>query len=308
MKCITFKNREINIAGHLYLPNEFDESKQYAALILATPGSSVKEQIGGIYAKKLARAGFVTLTFDPSYQGESGGEPRDLEEPSTRVEDIRCAVDNLMTQSFIDEARIGLIGICAGGGYAVNAALTDHRIKAISTVVATDIGRAFRQIIPMNDRLTLLAEIGKQRTAEARGASQRRDPWIPDSLKGAEAAGIDDPATLEAVTFYRESQYCHPNSTNRLLFTSFGHLLGFDALHLVPEFLIQPLEVIVGGRRGSTGQYESGETLYSLSPTTDKSFFEVDGAGHYDLYYKAQYVDQVIGERLVPFFSKHLVK
>ncbi|TVU90881.1 alpha/beta hydrolase [Vreelandella titanicae] len=305
MKRIFFRNRAIELAGIIHFPNGFDETKTYAALVLATPGSSVKEQVGAIYAMKMAEQGFVTLTFDPSYQGESGGVPRNLEDPSVRVEDIRCAVDYLMTLPFIDELRVGLLGICAGGGYAVKAALTDRRFNAIGTVVANDIGRAFREMQTREDLLKMLEEIGRQRTDEARGAEPRFDPWIPDSIKVAEAVGITDPEVLEAVTFYRESRYRHPNSSNRLLFTSYIHLLGFDAFNLVPELLTQPLQVIVGGRRGNTGQYKNGKALFNSSPAAEKDFFVVEGASHYDLYHKSDYVNQAI-ERLTLFYSKHL--
>lgn len=305
MKRISFKNRNITVVGNLYLPDSFDETRRNAALVLATPGSSVKEQIGGIYAEKLAARGFVALAFDPSYQGESGGEPRDLEDPSVRVEDIRCAVDYLVTRPFVDEGRIGLLGICAGGGYGVAAALTEHRFKAVGTVVANDIGEAFRRMLPRDALLRTLEEVGRQRTAEARGGEPRRDPWIPDSLEEARTAGIQDPELLDAVTFYRESRYRHPSSTNRLLFSSYAQLLGFSAFHLVPELLTQPLQVVVGGRRGNTGQYEAGERLYGLSPTAEKDFFVVEGAGHYDLYYKPEYVDPAV-ERLAAFYARHL--
>ena len=303
MKRVSFKNRNIDVAANIHLPKDFDQTGSYAALVLATPGSSVKEQIGAVYAEKLAERGFVALTFDPSYQGESGGEPRDLEDPAARVEDIRCAVDYLMTLSFVGEERVGLLGICAGGGYAINAALTEHRFTAIGTVVANDIGQAFRDMLP--DVRKTLEEVGKQRTAEARGVVPRRDPWIPDSLREAETAGITDPEVFEAVTFYRESRYRHPNSTNRLLFSSYGHLLKFDAFNLVPELLTQPLQVIVGGKRGNTGQYETGQRLVELSPAAEKDFFVVEGAGHYDMYYKPEYVNPAI-DRLANFYSKHL--
>lgn len=303
MKRILFKNRHIDVVGNLHVPDDFDPTRKYAALVLATPGSSVKEQVGAIYAQQLARRGFVALTFDPSHQGESGGEPRDLEDPAMRVEDLRCAVDFLVTRPFVDEARIGLLGICAGGGYAIAAAQTEHRVKALATVVATDIGAAFRRMLP--DVETTLEEVGQDRSAQARGAAPRRDPWIPDSLADANKAGITDPEVLDAVTFYRESPYKHPNSTNRLLFQSYGHILGFDAFRLVRELLSQPLLAIVGGRRGSTGQYEAGHALLELAPTKNKGLLVVDGAGHYDMYYKPEYVNLAI-ERMAEFYERHL--
>jgi uncharacterized protein len=305
LRRIKFENRGIPIIGNLHLPADFDGGLSWPALVLTTPGSSVKEQIGGVYASRMAERGFVALTFDPSYQGESGGKPRDREDPAVRVEDIKCALDFLMTQDFIDQERVGLLALCAGGGYGVNAALTEHRFKAIGTVVANDLGTAFRGFQTKPQLLETIAEVGRQRTAEARGAPVRRDPWIPDSMAEAVAQGIEDQATIEAVAFYRESEYRHPNSTNRLLFTSNSQILAFDAFSLVPDLLIQPLQVIVGGRRGSTGQYEAGERLFNLSPSKDKAFFVVDGAGHYDLYYKPEYVGPAV-DVLAPFFERHL--
>ncbi len=305
MKRISFKNGNIDIAGNIHLPADFDENRSYSALVLATPGSSVKEQIGAIYAERLAQRGFVALAFDPSHQGESGGEPRDLENPAARIEDLRCAVDYLTTLPYVDAERVGLLGICAGGGYAISAALTERRFRAVGTVVANDIGEALRRLLP--DYRQTLADVASQRTAEARGAEPRRDPWIPDSLKDAEDAGITDPDVLEAVRFYRESQYRHPNSKNRLLFISYGGILGFDAFGLVPDLLTQPLQVIVGGRRGTTGQYEAGRRLFDLSPSSAKDFFVVEGAGHYDMYYKPEYVDPAV-DRLSTFYMQYLTK
>lgn len=192
---------------------------------------------------------------------------------------LRCAVDHLMTLPYVDENRVGLLGICAGGGYAVSAALTEHRFKAVATVVASDIGKAFRRAQPVEELRRMLEAVGRQRTIEARGGAQRRDPWIPDSLAEAETAGVTDPDTLAAVHFYRESPWRHVNSTNRLYFGGLGHILGFDAFGLVPELLTQPLQVIVGGRRGTTGQYEEGERLFELA-RGPKKFYVVDGAGH----------------------------
>lgn len=145
MQKVNFKNRLWKISGNLHLPDNFNETQKYSAIVCVHPGSSVKEQTAGLYATKLAQEGFVALAYDASFQGESGGEPRYLEDPSYRVEDIRCAVDYLTTLDFVDENHIGLLGICAGGGYAANAAMTERRIKALATVVGINASRAFRE-------------------------------------------------------------------------------------------------------------------------------------------------------------------
>lgn len=305
LKSVSFKNGSIDIAGDLRVPDGFDANERYAALVIVTPGSNVKEQIGAFYGERMAARGFVTLAFDPSHQGESGGEPRDLEDPAARVEDIRCAVDFLTTLPYVGEDRIGILGVCAGGGYAVNAAMTEHRIKAVGTVVAVNLGRAFRQGDGSADAVAeTLEAVGKQRTLEARGGQPRRDPWIPDSPEEAKAAGIKDPDTLEAVDYYRTPRSCNKNSTNRLLFRSHGPLLGFDAFHLVGELLTQPIQVIVAGRLGTTFSFGDGKQLFERA-TCKKDLLVIEGAGHYEMYDQPQYVDQAV-ERLEGFYKEHL--
>lgn len=301
---VSFKNGTIDIAGDLRVPDGGD-GQTYAALVIATPGSSVKEQIGGVYGERLAQKGFVTLAFDPSFQGESGGEPRDLEDPAARSEDIRCAVDFLMTLPFVAEDRVGLLGICAGGGYAVNVALTEHRFKALGTVVAVNIGRARRWGGQTPDAVrTMLEAVGKQRTAEARGGEPRRDPWIPDSPEDARAAGIADRDLLDAVDYYRTPRGFNQNSTNRRYFTSLGPMIGFDAFHLVGELLTQPVQVIVGGRLGTTFSFADGKTLFELA-NNRHGFHVVEGARHYDLYDKSPYVEEAV-DKLDEFYKQYL--
>lgn len=142
MKCITFPNRNITVAGNLYLPAGFNAMKKYPAVIVGHPAGGVKEQTAGLYARNLAQAGFVTLAFDASYQGESGGEPRGLEDPAVRTEDFRCAADYLSSLPYV--GNIGAMGICGGGGFAIAAAITDHRIKAVAGVSAVDLGQLRR--------------------------------------------------------------------------------------------------------------------------------------------------------------------
>ena len=305
MEKVTFKNGGITLAGNIRFPDGFDANQQYASLVISTPGSSVKEQIGACYGEKMAKKGFVTLAFDPSYQGQSGGEPRDLEDPAARVEDIRCAIDFLTTLSYVGENRIGVLGICAGGGYAVNAALTEHRIKAVGTVVAVNVGRARRQGAGSVDVIAKMLEaVGQQRTLEARGGQARRDPWIPDTPEAAVAAGITDRDVLDAVEYYRTPRGYSEYSTNRVLFKSQALMMGFDAFHLVEELLTQPLQVVVAGRVGMTGSYADGKQLWERA-NSQKNLLVIEGAGHYDMYDKTEYVDPAVNS-LAEFYGKYL--
>lgn len=304
LRRVTFKNDGKEIVGHLRLPEGFREQGRFAAIVVVGPGSSVKEQAGAVYADRLTGRGFVTLVFDPSYQGESGGLPRDFESPAVRVEDIRCAVDCLVMLPFVDEEAIGLLGICAGGGYAVNAALIERRFKAVGTVVANDIGAAFRRMLPQANAVEdLLVAIGRQRTAEARGGNRRCVPWLP-SLAEARAAGIGDPSLLNAIDYYATPRGHKDSRSNQRLFVGDALLLGFDAFHLVSELLVQPLQVIVGGKLGTTFSYEAGKALWARARNR-KDFVAIEGADHYDMYDRAEYVDQAI-EPLVALYDEHL--
>ncbi|MBL8527664.1 MAG: alpha/beta hydrolase [Burkholderiales bacterium] len=174
MKKVNFKNRSITMAGSLNQPQGFQDGTRYPAIVVVHPAGGVKEQTAGAYAQRLADAGFVTLAFDASYQGESGGEPRYLDEPMNRVGDIYSAVDYLTTLPFVDAGRIGILGICAGGGHSVKAASLDRRIKAVATASAANVGNAARKgwdgKSPLSALPATLEMLVKQRTAEAAGA------------------------------------------------------------------------------------------------------------------------------------------
>jgi fermentation-respiration switch protein FrsA (DUF1100 family) len=184
---ITFPNQFTSMAGCLFTPPNMDKSKKYPALAVAHPFGGVKEQTAGICARKMAEKGYVTLAFDASHQGESGGYPRDTENPAERMEDIRCAVDYLTTLPVVDEDRVGLLLVCAGGSYVMAVAPTEMRAKAIASVSLWDLRLTAREgwPAPGYDRAGVLVEIGKQRTAEARGLSVRRDDGIPKRFRKA---------------------------------------------------------------------------------------------------------------------------
>lgn len=292
-----------DLAAVLHLPD--GESDAYPVVVLSTPGSSVKEQIGANYASRLAARGIAALVFDPAYQGASGGEPRDLEDPYRRGEDISYAIDALTLEPGVDADRIGVLGICAGGGYAVHTARTDHRIRAVGTVVAGNMGESWRSpAFAPDGPAAALDALAAARTEEVRAGKETRLNWLPDTLEDAAAAGITDIDNTQAITYYRTPRGGHPGSTNRRLARSDALLLGYDAFHLVDQLMTQPLQVIVAGRKGVTGSYEAGLKLWELAPSP-VDLMVVEGAGHYEMYDVPEYVDQAV-DRLADFYREYL--
>ncbi|MGW4506825.1 alpha/beta hydrolase [Streptomyces sp. NPDC004436] len=302
MDAITFPNGQITMAGNLYLPDGLDRTTRHAAIVVVHPGGGVKEQAAGLYAGKLAEQGFVALAFDASYQGDSGGEPHHLEDPYARVDDVRAAVDYMQTLDFVDPERIGTLGICAGAGYSVNAAMTDYRIKALTTVSAVNIGTNFRRGWYGTDSdaaaVPTLQAVAQQRTAEAsQGAEPTYLPYVP-----AEPDENTPRDLVEAGDYYLTPRAQHPNAKNKFLFTkSVSRIFTFDAFHMVEDLLTQPLLVIAGSEAGSL--WMSTE-LHGRARTT-KELRLVEGGTHMDFYDIPKYVDQAISAA-TPFFDEHL--
>ncbi len=297
---VTFKNNGLNMAGNLYFPTNFDKSKKYAAIISVHPGGGVKEQTAGLYAQKMAEQGYVALAFDASYQGESGGEPRFLDNPMNRVGDIYSAVDYLVTLPYVNADRIGAIGICAGSGATVKAAMTERRIKALATVSAVDVGAAGRKGWDgkgSNNQISVLEAVAKQRTAEANGAAPMYVPYVP------EVGDLTAPRDLqEAANYYRTPRGQHPNSPNKLLFIGQSSAILFDGFGQADKLLTQPLLLIAGSEAGSLWH---SQELNEKAASKEKELFIVKGATHMDLYDVPKYVNQVVG-KMTTFFGKNL--
>ena len=300
LRAVTFKNNAINMAGNLYFPAGMDSTKKYASIVVVHPGGGVKEQTAGLYAKHLAEAGFVALAFDASYQGASGGEPRFLDDPMNRVGDIYSAVDYLVTLPYIDVDRIGAMGICAGSGATVKAAMTERRIKALVTVSGVDVGAASRRGWEGKDTLdqvAVLETIAKQRTAEANGSAPMYGRYVP------EVGDTSAPRDLqEAAVYYRTPRGQHPNSTNKVLFTSTSYAILFDGFGQADRLLTQPLLLIAGSEAGSLWQ---SQELIKKAASKNKELFIVKGATHMDLYDIPKYVDQAV-VKMTTFFVKNL--
>jgi len=308
MKTVMIRNRDMywEIAADLHFPPDFNEATRYPAIISAHPIGSCKEQTSGnVYGEALAKAGFVVIAFDASFQGASGGEPRFIEDPSLRVEDFRHVADYLVTLPYVDSDRIGVLGICGGGGYSINAAMTERRIKAVGTVVGANYGRLMRGNLSNLDPIGLLDRIAVQRTAEARGAEWHADDLLPSSVIAARDAGVHEIDVLEATEYYRSPRGAKPHGLNRSLLSHQAAAIGWDAFHLAEVLLTQPLMAVVGDKPGAFGSYRDGCEIVERAASRDKELVVAEGWSHYDLYDKPEPVGIAL-DKLIPFYRKHL--
>lgn len=300
---VTFDSAGITLAGHLYLPPGATGTRP--AIVVGHPGSGVKEQAAGLYARRLSERGFVTVAFDAAYQGESGGEPRGLEDPAHRVEDLKAAVSYLTSRPEADPDRIGALGICASGGYVLPATGSDHRIKAVATVSGVDIARQFRLGADGTQDPAwfqgMLDAAANARTVRARGEKPPVLTLFPDTIEQARAIGGEHGA--EGFEYYRTPRALHPRSATFFDWTSIDKMATFDAFALVPLISQRPLLMIVG-----TTAVTSWMSIEAFQKATGpKEIHWIDGASHVDLYDKEQYVSAAV-DKLAAFFTENLGK
>lgn len=294
-------NTHITLSAFIHFPDDFDPKKTYPAVVVTHPGGGVKEQTAGLYAEKLAKAGFISIATDASYQGESSGEPRQLENPYIRTEDISAVIDYLTTQAYVDPNRIGAMGVCAGGGYSINAAINDKRIKAVATVSAVNIGAMLRygwlgDQEPKNS-VPFLAAGAQARSAEAKGEAVLTFPLAPCHKEDTPYVDLQ-----EAWEYYHTSRAEFPTSPGFGASRSLTQIVTYDAFNLAETFLSQPLLVIVGSIAQSRWM---SEDLMKRAGSADKQLYIVEGSNHMKLYDIPQYVDEAAAQ-LIPFFQKNL--
>lgn len=299
---VTFHNRFlIDMVGDLYFPANYSPAKKYAAIIVGHPFGGVKEQTSGLHARKLAEISYVTLAFDASYYGESGGYPRRMESPEVRVDDFSAAVDFLTNHPAVEADKIGVIGICGGGCYSVSATQIDHRIKALATISMYDMGRARRQGIgdtqTYQQRMSILDEIGRQRTAEYGGAARKDIRALPEK--------VDENTPKFAIDFLdyydNPERGQHPNSTGYYSYTSLAPMMNFFPFTQIETISPRPLLFIVG--ENAVSKYFS-EDAYEKA-AEPKELFVVPGATHVDLYDQPEYL-KITLPKLDTFFKQYL--
>lgn len=301
---VSFYNRlGIYIVADMYLPKNIDRSKKSPAIIVGHPYGGVKEQTSGLYAQEMASRGFITIAYDASYNGESGGHPRNIASPEAFVEDFSAAVDFLGTRPFVDRDRIGVIGVCGSGGFAVSAAQIDPRLKAVATVSMYDMGRSMREglgyapisseLMTEEDRQKALEEAAEQRWTEYEGGQKKYGLGTAVQLKPSQEA-----AAAEFGEYYGTPRGQHPRSAAMSL-TSIPTVMNFFPLENLETISPRPLLFIAG--EDAHSRYYS-EDAYKLAGEK-KELYIVPGAGHVDLYDQMEYIPF---DKLKSFFTDNL--
>lgn len=299
---VKFKNRYgITLVGDLYLPKD-SSGKTLAALAISGPFGAVKEQSSGLYANQMAERGFAALAFDPSYTGESSGEPRNVGSPEINTEDFSAAVDFLGLQKNIDRERIGIIGICGLAGFALNATAVDKRVKAVATTSMYDMcrvtSRGYNDIVTPEQRSKTLEQLSQQRWQDAQlGSPAPSTANLPQKLQGNEPQFVKD-----YFDYYKTPRGFHPrsiNSNGAWTMTSSISLMNMPILTYIKEIAPRPMLLIAGEKAHS--RYFS-EDAYKAA-AEPKELMIIPNAVHTDLYDK---VDVIPFDKLTSFFTQNL--
>lgn len=302
---VSFLNQyKMKVAGNLFVPKAMKAGEKYPALIVGHPMGAVKEQSANLYATKMAERGFVTLSIDLSFWGESEGQPRNAVLPEVYAEDFSAAVDFLGTRPFVNREHIGAIGICGSGSFAISAAKIDPRLKAIATVSMYNMGNASRHglkhALSLEQRKQLQAEAAEQRYAEFLGEETQYTGGTPH-----EVTAESDPIAREFYEFYRTSRGeftpkgATPQTTTHPTLSSNVKFMNFYPFADIETISPRPLLFITGEQAHSR---EFSEDAYRLA-AEPKELFIVPGAGHVDLYDR---VNLIPFDKLEAFFKEYL--
>jgi fermentation-respiration switch protein FrsA (DUF1100 family) len=311
---VKYKLNDLEIAANVYTPANFDREKKYPAIVVAHPNGGVKEQVAGLYSQRLAENGYITITADAAYQGGSGGQPRNVDKPAYRIEDIHGMADFITRYPGVDAGRLGLLGICGGGGYSLAAAKTDKRFKAVATVSMFNSGRVRRngyvdsQLDTIQQRLQQASAARAQEVNTGTIAARTHEMTGGNVQYAGDANLTDEQIAKLPFDLYRQGYHyywkthAHPGSTFKYTMSSLLDLMRWDATDQI-ELINQPLLMIAGSKADSL--YMSEDAFEKATGTKDKELFKIDGATHIETYWVPKYVESAIG-KLSPFFTRTL--
>jgi fermentation-respiration switch protein FrsA (DUF1100 family) len=316
---VTFNNRYgITIAADLYLPKNRAAGRRLPALAVSGPFGAVKEQVSGLYAQTMAERGFVALAIDPSYTGESSGEPRNVASPDINAEDVSAAVDFLGLHEAVDRNRIGALGICGYSGMSLTAATSDSRIKAVATVSMYDMSRSmsrgYRDSYTKEQRRNIIEYVSEQRWADAERGTYAAGPHevqfdekgnvvrstrvLPETLPATA-----DPVTTAFFNYYRTKRGFHPRSVNSAAAWTATTPMSFFSFPMYANIeMISPRPILlVAGEKAHSRYYSEDVHKMASEP---KELVIVPGADHVDLYDR---LDKIPFDKLAEFFTRNLV-
>ncbi|WP_461606405.1 alpha/beta hydrolase [Aeromonas rivipollensis] len=292
----------IQIAANVYTPADYDPAKTYPAVVVAHPNGGVKEQVAGLYAQRLAEQGYIAITADAAYQGASGGIPRSVDKPANRIEDIHGMADYLGQYPGVDKERIGLLGICGGGGYSLKAAQTDKRFKALATLSMFDSGLVRRNGYQDSQLATVQERLKQATDARTREVTTGEVSYTGDAnLTDEQIAKLPFELYRQGYEYYWKT-HAHPNSTFRYTTSSLLDLMNFDAQSNM-ELINQPLLMMAGTKADS--RYMTESAFKKATGTANKELFLIEGATHIETYWVPRYVDQAMS-RIDAFFDKNI--
>ena len=300
---VNYQLGNLKIAANVYTPAGYTPAGSYPALVIAHPNGGVKEQVSGLFAQRMAEKGYVTLAFDAAYQGGSEGEPRYTDKPQNRMEDIRRAADYLLQYPGVDTERLGILGICGGGGYTIKTVQTDKRFKAVATLSMFNTGLVRRngfldsQINTVGDRLR---EAAVARNKEVSGEEvEYIQGW--GKMTPEEVSAMPFDLYRDGYEYYAES-HAHPNSFTGYTKSSLIDLMAFDASEAM--YLIdQPLLMMAGSIADTF--YMTEQCYSKATGTTQKELFLIPGATHIKTYWEPSFVEMEV-DKLTEFFGKYL--
>ena len=299
---VAYKLNGIDIAANIYTPANYNPSKKYPAVVVAHPNGGIKEQTAGLYAQSLAENGYITITADAAYQGASGGEPRHTDKPANRIEDIHGMADYISKYAGVDADRLGVLGICGGGGYTLKAAQSDKRFKAVATLSMFNSGEVRRNGFQNSQLATIQERLEKASVARAQ---ETLDGKI---IYAGVASVTDEEIAKTSTDLYREGYeyyyriYAHPNSTFLYTMSSLLDLMTWDATTNM-DLINQPLLMIAGSKADT--KYMTDEAFPKAVNAKSKELFIIDGATHIQTYWKPEYVSQAVN-KLVNFYKINL--